>query len=885
MSEAPSSSRSQIQDDVDKERQASTMRLLETWASLEQRYARPLDEDDIIDIQTGEIVRDNGFLRNSGKRDFGSFAASVDGGAAADDSSDVYEEEEDEYDDDELDLFADVNQEPAESESREQRIAEYLGGIRPPSSSFALDDLQEFLEAERRRKQIYGSDLDDDDEDDNTGYYSAEEARSDVVADSGSRSAYEEEGEEDEVVEAGEEEAENESAEVEAEEDEDDFTANSALLPDLPSEDELDNWDLGEASLVVPVVKDEPADNMEESDVEIELIENPEPPSPVLTAIGTRGKRNKSVQPHSEPLQEPSRRPPLRQLYTPPQSHDSTTPSSDNFIDLSVDSPPTKSSSKASKSSNKKISIVNAVESSSKSPPTRSPEIPPAKPSPTRMHKLKPYVLLTPRKFLDKEKEHVGASPTKDVKRKGKAKEVDESRSETAVPDVDVERPSSRALPVGPPRGKSRRPQQESSRETRDSVAMPPPPPPKTPKQKKESTPSAKGVSKSQEPSPAKAQKSQTGDVFDKARHERPQRATSTIRQQTPSPRKRKRSMTPDVISSSTSRGRSREANNATEPAFPPSRASTSKVQLDSSPASTSQSPTKKRRSSRGRQSHVESGSNSSDSEAEDVPRPGDRHPPARGSSFPVPHPHYAYPFPPYYHPHHPPPEYPPYPNLQAQQIIQNAVQQLSAALLGSAWPPPPGFAPPPAQQTPSRGRHSSRRPDDPFTTPTHHPHPFPYIYDPTLSHATEPPESPEVDSSPEMSVSGRRKSLVRRSRSRGRRVSFVVEDEEMEIQSSPVGLQASRRAGSKRLHRQTVHIILKAMRKRKWKDHEGTTGEHKRLVRGLVHPLAGRNTRGHKRLVRIRRPAVHRNRDAAQTHAKDRLKAFPQYLICCTFI
>jgi len=85
------------------------------------------------------------------------------------------------------------------------------------------------------------------------------------------------------------------------------------------------------------------------------------------------------------------------------------------------------------------------------------------------------------------------------------------------------------------------------------------------------------------------------------------------------------------------------------------------------------------------------------------------------------------------------------------------------------------------------------------YITPTHHPHPYPYAYDPEFSNATVPPDTPEVMSSPgELKEGGRRKSLVERSKSRGRRVSFKFEREDidedtMDIYSSPTGNHANR--------------------------------------------------------------------------------------------
>jgi hypothetical protein len=84
------------------------------------------------------------------------------------------------------------------------------------------------------------------------------------------------------------------------------------------------------------------------------------------------------------------------------------------------------------------------------------------------------------------------------------------------------------------------------------------------------------------------------------------------------------------------------------------------------------------------------------------------------------------------------------------------------------------------------------------YITPTHHPHPYPYAYDPEFSNATVPPDTPVMSSPGELKESGRRKSLVERSKSRGRRVSFRIEREDidvdaMDIYSSPTCNHANR--------------------------------------------------------------------------------------------
>jgi hypothetical protein len=174
-------------------------------------------------------------------------------------------------------------------------------------------------------------------------------------------------------------------------------------------------------------------------------------------------------------------------------------------------------------------------------------------------------------------------------------------------------------------------------------------------------------------------------------------------------------------------------------------------------------------------------------------------------------------------HLHHPPPYNPPsfdpFQDPRAQLIISQAMQQLSRLATGnppgSAAPQhsynqqPQGERRPPAYQQPPHFQYQNPQ-WEPYT-PTHHshqsygsssshsterhslsvnstpsrPHPYPYSFAPSSSGGTFPPSSPEPLSSPprfvaEPSTSHRRAtSLVRRSQSRGRRVSFRLEGEE----------------------------------------------------------------------------------------------------------
>ncbi|KAF8967050.1 hypothetical protein BDZ97DRAFT_1917003 [Flammula alnicola] len=160
INEASSSStpRPQTPVDVQKEREASKLRLLEVWASLADRYTRRLDEDDLVDIHTGEITKDNGVLRNSRKFTFGALDAPAAGYTTADEGSDSAEEdEEDEYDLDELDAFADTDADTCGSERDGKCELEAGGKVVPPVTPLDpidAEDLREFMDAERKRREF-----------------------------------------------------------------------------------------------------------------------------------------------------------------------------------------------------------------------------------------------------------------------------------------------------------------------------------------------------------------------------------------------------------------------------------------------------------------------------------------------------------------------------------------------------------------------------------------------------------------------------------------------------------------------------------------------------------------------------------------------------------
>ncbi|KAE9383929.1 hypothetical protein BT96DRAFT_706096 [Gymnopus androsaceus JB14] len=121
-------------------REASTSRLLDIWSSLAERYPLKEDQDDIIDIRSGELVEDRGVVRYlngaAGTWEFGRFA----------------------------DIEVDMEEEPGEEEEILQSDNELDAS--PPNRAIRMfdpqndeqdaADLKAFLEDENRRREAQG---------------------------------------------------------------------------------------------------------------------------------------------------------------------------------------------------------------------------------------------------------------------------------------------------------------------------------------------------------------------------------------------------------------------------------------------------------------------------------------------------------------------------------------------------------------------------------------------------------------------------------------------------------------------------------------------------------------------------------------------------------
>ena len=141
------------------------MRLLEFWDSLAS-HTRALDDDDIVDVMTGRITRDNGVLRSSDVFTFGKVKAPSEAASDDDEGSDAEEGERGEYEVDELDAFGGEEEEDALDVDDGGGLALDVGRLMPPVTPLDpadADDLREFMEAEKRRREICGTDVEGED--------------------------------------------------------------------------------------------------------------------------------------------------------------------------------------------------------------------------------------------------------------------------------------------------------------------------------------------------------------------------------------------------------------------------------------------------------------------------------------------------------------------------------------------------------------------------------------------------------------------------------------------------------------------------------------------------------------------------------------------------
>ncbi|CAE6404437.1 unnamed protein product [Rhizoctonia solani] len=166
-------------DALDAARRRAAGRVLSLWESLAEKYARPIEEDDEIDILTGKICRDRGVLRSVSERGWkiGSFGEALEveplvlvsegetetGTSEADDEGEV----EDDTEGDRAEDTEEGEEDPLGSWSYDWQYR-VLPPPRPELSPQDAEDLKEFLAVENaiqenRRKNGTQPESEDDD--------------------------------------------------------------------------------------------------------------------------------------------------------------------------------------------------------------------------------------------------------------------------------------------------------------------------------------------------------------------------------------------------------------------------------------------------------------------------------------------------------------------------------------------------------------------------------------------------------------------------------------------------------------------------------------------------------------------------------------------------
>ncbi|KAK0464537.1 uncharacterized protein EV420DRAFT_1049297 [Desarmillaria tabescens] len=270
----------------DQAKAESERRLLDVWDRLAERYSRRIDEDDIIDLVTGDVIKDRGVLRSMDRWEVGRFADEDEGN----DDRSAGEEEEvlEEGSTDELDCLGD---------SAEEADLSLLGRSVVPSQAIDPDDpddaelLKEFSEAERRRKEICGSEEED---------------------------VY--------TIDDGDHNAQNSDHRTDDDEESDNEVQVLESAPHTPNQDHVSDsdddfcpWGEDDAGLLEEVTEIKTID----PDV-VPTLPSSTPVAPPSSSKPNKLLRKSSTSP-SKPTKNPAR-PPLPQLQTPPRSSSSVPP-------------------------------------------------------------------------------------------------------------------------------------------------------------------------------------------------------------------------------------------------------------------------------------------------------------------------------------------------------------------------------------------------------------------------------------------------------------------------------------------------------------------------------------------------------------------------------
>lgn len=125
--------------ELEAQRRASRQRVLSVWESLEKRYHRDLDDDDIVDLESMTLIQDAGTLRQIKDVPFGSLAAEDASGSEGDDDEE-----------DELAIWND------ERHSTDALVQTQEAARKTRLTEEDERDLEEFLRVEHQRRQEEG---------------------------------------------------------------------------------------------------------------------------------------------------------------------------------------------------------------------------------------------------------------------------------------------------------------------------------------------------------------------------------------------------------------------------------------------------------------------------------------------------------------------------------------------------------------------------------------------------------------------------------------------------------------------------------------------------------------------------------------------------------
>ncbi|KAI9512404.1 phosphatase 2C-like domain-containing protein [Russula earlei] len=270
----PSRDRSTV--DFYQARLESAMRLRDTWSHLAQRYAKPLDEDDIIDLREVKILKDRGVVRNLHTQvNFGDISIPDElGNDASSEAGGAHSEFEDDID--EIDTLSPGARVQNGLEAQLRRIKP----LRDLDSEDE-DDLRDFLETERRTREEFGP-IDEDFTED----LAQLQDDGDVEDESGDLA--------DEVIEI------SGSSDGEECEDEDlsrTFTRNAPPEDDDSDPDELGGWVHDESNAIYEVIRSPASSDYEV----IEIFDTP-PSSPPPSSPPPSSPLTSSPSPGSESL-------------------------------------------------------------------------------------------------------------------------------------------------------------------------------------------------------------------------------------------------------------------------------------------------------------------------------------------------------------------------------------------------------------------------------------------------------------------------------------------------------------------------------------------------------------------------------------------------------